>query len=101
MRSFKKNATFLRSFKKNAMFFLGTQRSFWVRLGRKKEHFSSFLTLKKNAKKNTKDRNVFFGFISRLKFEKNAKKNAAFFKRMQKNVAYRKQRSSVPNPGKR
>ena len=68
--SFEKNATFfLRSFlglnknfvfhkspkiqkkaKKIATFLLGTQRSFWVRLGRKKEHFNSFLTLKKNAR---------------------------------------------------
>ena len=63
-RSFKKNAKdrnvllgfisrqkFEKNTKKNATFFLGTQRSFWVRLGRKKEHFSSFLTLKKNAKR--------------------------------------------------
>ena len=60
---------FEKNTKKNATFFLGTQHSFWVRLGRKKEHFSSFLTLKKNAKRTLRS---FLGL----------KKNACSFERM-------------------
>ena len=100
------------------------ERNIFLVIGQvaKKEHFSSFLTLKNNAKnnvafffrvkkecafflknarsfkKNAKYCNVLLGFISRLKFQKNPKKNAVFFKRTQKNVAYRTQHSSVPNP---
>ena len=47
-----------------------------------------------------KERNILFGFISRKQIKKNAKKNVAFFKRTQKNIAWWMQKNAVPNTAK-
>ena len=53
--------------------------------------FRSFL-------KNGKEYIFLLGFISRQKLKKRAKKNVAFFKRMEKNGTFRTEKNAVPNP---
>ena len=57
--------------------------------------FAFFYVLKKRLQKNA---SFFWGLISRQKLEKRMQKHVAFFKRTQKNDAFRTQKNAVPNP---
>ena len=124
MRSFQKNATFWVLLQKNVAFFA----FFYILCKRTFRSLPSFTLFAKNVAffaffyflcKRTlhslrsytflrKERIVLLGFISRKKLEKRMQKHVAFFKRMQKNNAFRTQKkdafrtqkNAVPNPAK-
>ena len=60
--------------------------------------FVFFSVLKKRTEKNGKERIVLLGFISRQKLKKRMQKHVAFFKRTEKNGAFRMEKNAVPNP---
>ena len=83
----KRSRVLLRSLQKNKTFSV----FFYVLCKRMLRSLRSFTFLRK-------ERIVLLGLISRQKLEKRMQKNVAFFKRTQKNDAFRREKNTVPNP---